>query len=328
MLNYAAIVLTASMVLGAEDRGKQADLKVLRPLLGTWEVPEFKFEGETHHVQVAWKPILDGRFIESRWVSVNKDTDELVIAGLDIIGLDPADGKLKFWEFDVKGGFAQLVLAEGDAKASTWTFSSVEADGKKRTGKTTFEPIDRNSYNWSLTYDDGESHKAVFQRTRRKSSSWPELTFKMPEDVSDPLKELAWWVGEFAFSGTHATSGLAFNGRSNCRWILDGKYLLYQTASVDEELVPTSYRAIIGVDPETGKATGREFNAVGSIGQYVVTDKGQDIDGLGFIPNVGEFDYKGRITKSDDGLIYRSRGKHSDGKEVLYSFQWVRKTEE
>ena len=126
----------------------------------------------------------------------------------------------------------------------------------------------------------------------------------MPEGVSDPLKDLAWWVGEFAFSGTHATSQLAFNGRSNCRWILDGRCLLYQTATVDEELVPSSYRAIIGVEPGSGKVIGWEFDAAGSIGKYLVTDKGQGIDGRGFIPDVGEFDYKGRISKTDDGLIY------------------------
>ena len=157
MLTYAAAILATTVVLSADPPKKQGDFEILRPMLGTWEVQDFEYEGEVLYVQVTWKLVLDGRFIESKWYSANKDTGEIITAGLDMIGRDPSDGKLKFWEFYIPNGFCQLVLEGVDGTLSTWSHAAIEADGRKEGGKVTFETIDRNRYNWSLVVDDSKS---------------------------------------------------------------------------------------------------------------------------------------------------------------------------
>ena len=69
MLSYAPVLLAASLVVGqADQRSQDDDFKKLRAFTGTWEAKDVEAVGGVGDVLVSWKPILDGRFIEHRYV--------------------------------------------------------------------------------------------------------------------------------------------------------------------------------------------------------------------------------------------------------------------
>jgi hypothetical protein len=324
MLNYAAVLLVASVALGAEGRAKQDDFQKLRAFFGTWEARDIEAEGQEFRVPVSWQPALDGRFIEHRWSALD-EAGEVVNEGLDMIGRDPSDQKVKFWEFDGEGSFSRLVLAKWEGQKSVWDLLTVKENGTERKAVVTFELLDKKSYKWAVKYEDGEELDATFKRVRQKKDLWPQPQLEMPEGVSEQLKEIDWWTGDFTTEGCDAFTGKTFVGQSNCGWTLDGKFLLYDIASVDDDLVVSRYRAVIGMDPATNKTTGWEFESTGTVGKYTVSDKGQDIVGKAMSPDAGVLEYKGRLTQTATGLEYQATGKLPEEKEVGYFGVWRKK---
>ena len=137
---------------------------------------------------------------------------------------------------------------------------------------------------------DGENAEATFKRAgKTKGQKWPGLTFDTPQDASEQLKDIAWWAACCSFEGNDAFTGKTTVGQSTCGWTLNGKFLLYDIVSVEPDLTVGRYRAVIGVDPSTNKTTGWEFDSLGTVGKYVVSDKGQDIVGTALSPKAGRF---------------------------------------
>jgi hypothetical protein len=170
--------------------------------------------------------------------------------------------------------------------------------------------------------EEGNRTEAVLKRVRPKKDLWPKPTWETPVGVSRQLEEIAWWAGNFTFSGTDAFTGDVNVGQTTCGWILDGKFLLYDNAVVDGDLGVSRYRAIVGIDPATGKTTGWEFDSTGTVGKYNVADKGQNIEGRATSPDAGLLEFKGRLTKNADGLEYEATGSLADGKKTSYQGVW------
>ena len=75
---------------------------------------------------------------------------------------------------------------------------------------------------------------------------------------------------------------------------------MYDNATVDSDLVVGRYRAIIGLDRDTGKITGWEFDSTASVGKYTVTEKGQKIEGKAVSPDAGILRYSGTMKPTED----------------------------
>ena len=285
---------------------------------------EIEKDGQKQEVALVNKPILDGRFFELRWMA-RDHKGKVVIEGLDIIGRDPKDNKLKFWEVDTEGNFTQLILSEREGPKSVWDLREWGADGATRSGKVTKKVLDRNAYDWVIQYDDGEENQATFKRTRKQADLWPEPQADMPETVSPQLQDVAWWAGDYTVEGRDAFTGKTAVGQSTCGWILDGRALLCDEASIANDLAANSYRAVLGVDPTTKKTTGWEFSSDGTVGKYTVSDKGQDIQGKAFSPESGLLEYKGKMTQTENGVEYQATGALPEGKEVEYHTVWTKR---
>lgn len=117
MLTHAVVLLVASLASGqAEARRPVDDFAKLRGFLGTWEAKGVEIQGRKTDSPVSWKPILDGQFIELKWmfIDVAKNTSEW---GLVILGRDPADKRVRGWGFDDVGGFMAWESMSSPAKA-------------------------------------------------------------------------------------------------------------------------------------------------------------------------------------------------------------------
>ena len=110
----------------------------------------------------------------------------------------------------------------------------------------------------------------------------------------------------------------ATTGYSKCGWVLDNHFLSFESASLDTDLELTRYRAVIGIDPATGKVTGWEFTSGGTVGRYTVSNKGQDIAGKAQSPDAGLLKYKGKMTKTADGLKYEASGDLDGESKTIY----------
>lgn len=73
--------------------------------------------------------------------------DQIDMSGMQVIGWDGADKKIRSWTFDSDGGFAEAVWSKtGDR----WFISNkgVTADGDKATMVNVIKPVDENSFTW------------------------------------------------------------------------------------------------------------------------------------------------------------------------------------
>lgn len=323
MLHYAAAVLVTSMVLAqAEAQDQKDDFEKLRGFLGTWE--QIHEDGTRGIVQ--WAPILQGRFIERRYGLID-DTGNVPRWGIMIYGRDPSDSKVRGWAFHPMGGYASTgaaltrtttELLEWQDNVSVWRTDFILSDGNSRTlDMDRFALVNENSYKRILPLEQGEV-ETVFTRISPEGITWSEPSTEIPEGVSEPMKELAWWAGHCTMEGTDAFTGKLFVGQSKCRWAMNGNFLLYDVSTVDNDLKLGQYRALIGVDPLTNKVTGWEFESTGTVGKYIVTDTGQEIVGEATSPDAGLLKFKGRMTKTPDGIDYQATGELPNDQQTSY----------
>jgi hypothetical protein len=326
MLKHAAALLVALMTLGQAVLGAETDdFRKLRGFLGSWEATAIEMAGQKASSSEIWRPILKGRFIEIKYVF--KDAaGNVAFRGLVILGRDPVDEKIHGWGFGSGGGLMLMELTGWEGNKSNWSTTILSTDGTTQKWEThSFELLNRRSYRWMFATEGGNRSEAVLERVRPKKDPWPEPTFDKPEGLSQQLEDIAWWTGSFTFSGTDAFTGGVNVGQTTCGWILDGKFLLYDNAAVDGDLEVSRYRAIVGIDPATGKTTGWEFDSTGTVGKYNVSSLGRDIAGKATSPDAGLLEFKGRMTKNADGLEYEATGSLPDGKKTSYQGVWKKR---
>ena len=86
--------------------------------MGNWEATDIEIEGKQFRAAASWKPVLDGRLIEHRFM-LSDSPDEPGLWLLVMIGQDPADQQVKFWGFHRMAGFPPVHCLKPMGKTSS-----------------------------------------------------------------------------------------------------------------------------------------------------------------------------------------------------------------
>lgn len=115
-------------------------LKELEWLIGDWtdQAGEGVVSSECHWAR------NDNFIIRSFTVSIAGDVD---MAGMQIIGWDPAKRQIRSWTFDSDGGFNQGIWKK---VGESWTMQTTATmpDGKLASSTSLLTPLDENSFTW------------------------------------------------------------------------------------------------------------------------------------------------------------------------------------
>ena len=134
MTSFRAIV-AASMILGqANETPHHEQLKILEPLVGTWEAEgtieedsEFVKKGDKWSVQMNIFWVLDEKFLQWEWsVSLN---EKQVFTGKQFAAWNPKTKKIVQWWCDTNGAHG---TGEWDKRADGWVLhlSGIDPEGK------------------------------------------------------------------------------------------------------------------------------------------------------------------------------------------------------
>ncbi len=118
-------------------------LKDLEWMIGTW-----LDSAENDQIETTCQWARNNNFIiRSFKVSVQ---DRIDMSGLQIIGWDPAAGKIRSWAFDSDGGFAEGTWTKKDDR---WVVESNATlpDGKKGSSINIMTVVDANTFRWQAT---------------------------------------------------------------------------------------------------------------------------------------------------------------------------------
>ncbi len=124
----------------AEAPSHYEQLKVLEWMVGTWVD-----EDEDARIETECKWTKNRNFL-TRSFSIAVG-DRIDMAGMQIVGWDPAAKTIRSWTFDSDGGFAE----------ATWTYKNdrwfvhnkgVLSDGRRASAVNVIKPMDANSFTW------------------------------------------------------------------------------------------------------------------------------------------------------------------------------------
>lgn len=123
---------------GADSPYKQ--LKQLEWMVGRWVDQDQEAVVETVCDWTANRSFLKRSFS----IAVG---DQVHLSGVQIIGWDGAEGKIRSWTFDSEGGFAEATWAR---KGDRWFVHNkgVLADGRRASAVNVIKPVDENSFTW------------------------------------------------------------------------------------------------------------------------------------------------------------------------------------
>lgn len=325
MLNGAMIFMMATLTISqAGTRARDTDFQKLRGLLGTWEATDIEVGDGTVDAVCTWKMVLDRRFIEHAYI-ITGDNGQ-VDYGLVMFGRDPADGKVHGWGWDSRGGLMSMELVGWEGKQGKWSTKFIDPEGTVVSANANgFEVLEKDSYRWMLDSPINGKSEAVFNRVKPKKMKFPEQVFEATGDQPQALQDLAWLVGHFEYKGVDAFTEIPNLGFVKSGYTLNERFLQYDAVSVDAELEVSLYRAVLGIDPTTGKTTGWEFESSGTVGKYVMTDKGHLLKGQATSPNMGKLEYEGKITDTEDGFSYSATGDDVEENKTIFSGVWKRR---
>ncbi len=155
---------TTGKPVAVEAEPTQTQVKDLAWLRGEWTTQDKETKTS---LSVHW--MKGDKFLEMKYSIVGKDGE--IIAVTQIIGWDPASGRLHSWVFDSKGG-----LGEGSwsRRENTWIdeVEGVTADGRHGSGTHRFTKVDDNAFTFEgLDRElDGQAIpnvKVTYQRTTK-----------------------------------------------------------------------------------------------------------------------------------------------------------------
>lgn len=116
------------------------ELKELEWLVGSWVDADDQASIQT---EIEWTK--NRNFLRRSFAVVIGD--HIDMSGVQIIGWDPSQKKIRSWVFDSEGGFGESTWTH---KGDQWFIqnSSTLADGRKASSLNTLTNIDGNSYRW------------------------------------------------------------------------------------------------------------------------------------------------------------------------------------
>lgn len=127
-----------------QEESRYERLKGLEWMIGQWVDAG---EGFSIDIDCQWTA---NRTYISRRYSVSSDDGALTSSGMQIIGWDPKQKKIRSWLFDSAGGFVAGVWTSSDNR---WVVQSVAtlADGSTGSFTSVFKPLEDGSYTWQKT---------------------------------------------------------------------------------------------------------------------------------------------------------------------------------
>lgn len=116
------------------------ELKELEWLVGSWVDADDQASIET---EIEWTK--NKNFLRRSFAVVIGD--QINMSGIQIIGWDPAEKKIRSWVFDSEGGFGEATWTH---KGDQWFIqnSGTLADGRKSSSLNTLTYVDDNSFRW------------------------------------------------------------------------------------------------------------------------------------------------------------------------------------
>ncbi len=136
-----------------DDSTSRPSLDDLAWLIGTWAS-----ESEEIKATVTYEWSDKKTFIKSQFVMTPKKGEDKPSSGLQVIGVDPAQGVIRAWTFDPDGGFGEAVWVWDGTR---WSIDSTGtlADGSRSTALNFMTPTGKDSFTWRSvrrTLDGGD----------------------------------------------------------------------------------------------------------------------------------------------------------------------------
>jgi uncharacterized protein (TIGR02246 family) len=124
------------------DRDPSVDdsLKDLEWLIGTWRMDTKDRDVTTTYEWDENKAFIRGKF-------TIKEGDKVVASGMQILGVDHAEGGIRSWVFQSDGGFGDGLWSR-DGKNWTVDFGGVTPDGKKLSATVNYVRVDADTFTW------------------------------------------------------------------------------------------------------------------------------------------------------------------------------------
>ena len=119
--------------------GEQA-LRELEWMVGTWVD---QAEGDMIRTECQWSK--NGRFLIRSFTVTSPEQVEM--SGMQFVGWDPAQERIRSWVFDSDGGFAEGTWTQ---KNGRWISQQVATlpDGRRASSTTVMRPLDENRFSW------------------------------------------------------------------------------------------------------------------------------------------------------------------------------------
>jgi uncharacterized protein (TIGR02246 family) len=125
-----------------DDAANRPTLKDLAWLVGTWEG-----EGKDAKARVTYEWSPTRAFLLARFSIEGKKGDTPASAGLQVIGLDPAEGVIRAWTFAPDGGFGGATWAR-DGRGWAIDSEGTQADGSRTTALNHLVPDGDDAFTW------------------------------------------------------------------------------------------------------------------------------------------------------------------------------------
>jgi uncharacterized protein (TIGR02246 family) len=148
--------LVAMLKEWGDDATSRADLQDLAWLIGAWET-----DGDGPRAQTTYEWAENKKFIRCRY-SVAAGQGATGSHGTQVIGVDPATGRLRSWTFDSDGGIGE---AAWDWDGDHWAIDSdaTLGDGTRTTATNFLTPAGDNAFTWRSVQRrlDGDSQPDI-----------------------------------------------------------------------------------------------------------------------------------------------------------------------
>lgn len=125
-----------------------------------WLIGEWADEADDATTDSQWRWTPGGHFLINRF-GVRVD-QRIEIEGTQVVGWDPAAGRIRSWVFDTEGGFGESLWRRvGNEWIVDTTFTL--ADGSQGSASNIYVPLDENTFAWRSVdrQIDGESQEDV-----------------------------------------------------------------------------------------------------------------------------------------------------------------------
>jgi hypothetical protein len=162
----SSIMLATSVTFGQADKALDANLQPLAPIIGSWTVTFDDPEMPVKEARVTCKWILDGKYIESRWSTL--DGKDL---GPEFITWDPTKKTFKLWGFDTSSFYEATFQIEG--KKWTGKYEGTKLSGGRTKSTIILEFKDDSTVVTKLYRDGSDKVAGTSKFTRVDASAKP-----------------------------------------------------------------------------------------------------------------------------------------------------------